>query len=54
MERRSNKGGSFLLCSMWDASLKRHCVVVLEGKGLVGGKGIVGGKNLVARDGSKV
>ena len=37
LERRENNAGSFLLCSVRDSGLKKHYVVFLEGKGLVGG-----------------
>ena len=54
MERRANKAGSFLLCSVRDAGLKKHCIVFPEGKGLVGGWGLLAKKLRILRVEPKV
>ena len=37
LERRSNKAGNFLYCSVRDAGWKRFVICIPEGKGLVRG-----------------
>ena len=37
MERRENGAGRYILCSIVDVETKRFCLVVPEGKGLLGG-----------------
>ncbi|RVW34871.1 hypothetical protein CK203_078016 [Vitis vinifera] len=44
LERRSNKAGRFLLCSVCDLEAKRFCLIFLEGKGLIGGWNILAEK----------
>ena len=44
MERRSNKAGSFLLCSMRDIGRKSFSIAIPEGRGIIGGWRLLSGK----------
>ena len=37
LERRSNSAGTFIRCTVRDSSVKRHCLIFPEGKGLENG-----------------